>query len=80
VVSGAIRYGGHHGREDITEEVTMAGDYVIEIGHYSFQGTSKTDKTPRSGAGRYMVVWRKDADAMWRLFRDIGSEVPPRKT
>jgi len=26
-----------------------------------------------------MVVWRKDADGMWRLYRDIGSEVPPKK-
>jgi ketosteroid isomerase-like protein len=66
-------------REDITEEVTPAGDYAIEIGHYSFEGTSKIDKTPRSGAGRYMVLWRKDADGAWRLLRDIGSEVPPKK-
>jgi uncharacterized protein (TIGR02246 family) len=66
-------------REDITEEVIPAGDYAIEIGHYSFQGTSKTDKTPRSGAGRYMVLWRKDVGGVWRLHRDIGSEVPPKK-
>jgi len=66
-------------REDITEEVTGAGDYAVEIGHYSYQGMSKTAKTPRSGAGRYMVLWRKDGDAMWRLYRDIGSEVPPKK-
>ena len=66
-------------REDITEEVTGAGEYAVEIGHYSYQGMSKTGKTPRSGAGRYMVLWRKDADAMWRLYRDIGSEVPPKK-
>ena len=66
-------------REDITEEVFAAGDYVVEIGHYSYQGTSKTDKTPRSGAGRYMVLWRKDADGVWRLHRDIGNDAPPKK-
>jgi uncharacterized protein (TIGR02246 family) len=66
-------------REDITEEVIAAGDYAVEIGHYSYEGTSKTDKSPRSAAGRYMVLWRKDADGAWRLHRDIGSEVPPRK-
>jgi uncharacterized protein (TIGR02246 family) len=66
-------------REDITEEVIPAGNYVIEIGHYSWQGTSKTDKSPRSGAGRYMVVWSKDSDGVWRLHRDIGSEAPPKK-
>jgi uncharacterized protein (TIGR02246 family) len=66
-------------REDITEEVIPAGDYALEIGHYSYKGTSKTDKAPRSSAGRYMVLWRKDADGVWRLHRDIGSEVPPKK-
>lgn len=65
-------------REDVTEEVIPAGDYVVEIGHYSYQGTSKADKkTPRSAAGRYMVLWRKDADGVWRLHRDIGSEATP---
>jgi ketosteroid isomerase-like protein len=66
-------------REDITEEVIAAGDYAVEIGRYSYNGTSKTDKNPRSAAGRYMVLWRRDADGAWRLHRDIGSEAPPRK-
>lgn len=61
-------------REDITEEVFAAGDYVVEIGHYSYQGTSKAGNKPRSAAGRYMVLWRKDSDGVWRLHRDIGSE------
>ena len=63
-------------REDITEEVFPAGEYVVEIGRYSYQGTSKAGKKPLSGAGRYMVLWRKDADGAWRLHRDIGNEAP----
>jgi uncharacterized protein (TIGR02246 family) len=66
-------------REDITEEVFPAGDYAVEIGHYSYQGTSKKGNMPVSAAGRYMVLWRKDADGVWRLHRDIGSEAPPKK-
>ncbi|HEX9892981.1 MAG TPA: SgcJ/EcaC family oxidoreductase, partial [Gemmatimonadales bacterium] len=66
-------------REDITDEVFAAGDYAVEIGHYSYQGMSKTDSTPRSAAGSYMVLWRKDADGVWRLHRDIGSEAPTKK-
>ena len=61
-------------REDITEEVFPAGDYVVEIGRYSYQGTSKAGNKPGSAAGRYMVLWRKDADGVWRLHRDIGNE------
>jgi uncharacterized protein (TIGR02246 family) len=64
-------------REDITEEVIPAGDYVIEIGHYSFQGTSKSaTKAPRSGAGRYVAIWKRDADGAWRIHRDLGNEAP----
>jgi uncharacterized protein (TIGR02246 family) len=66
-------------REDITEEVIAAGDFAVEIGHYSYTGTSKANKSPRSASGRYMALWRKDADGTWRLHRDIGTEAPPRK-
>ena len=64
-------------REDVTEEVIPAGDHVVEVGHYSWKGSHKRTKAALSGAGRYMVVWRKDADGQWRLLRDIGSEAPP---
>ncbi|HJU74136.1 MAG TPA: SgcJ/EcaC family oxidoreductase [Gemmatimonadaceae bacterium] len=63
-------------REDITEEVIPAGDYVVEVGHYSYTATSKPGNKPVSGAGRYMVLWRKDSDGQWRLLRDIGTEAP----
>jgi len=65
-------------REDITEEVIPAGPYVVEVGRYAFTGTSKANK-PVSGNGRYLVLWRKDADGQWRLLRDIGSEAPQAK-
>jgi len=64
-------------REDITEEVIPAGtDYVFEVGHYSSTGTAKSDGKPRTSAGRYVVLWRKDADGVWRLLRDMGSDAP----
>ena len=64
-------------REDIAEEVIPAGaDHAIEVGHYSYQATGKTSKKPATSSGRYMVLWRKDADGVWRLQRDIGSEAP----
>jgi uncharacterized protein (TIGR02246 family) len=65
-------------REDITEEVIPAGPYVVEVGRYTYAGTSKANK-PVSGNGRYLVLWRKDADGQWRLLRDIGTEAPPTK-
>jgi ketosteroid isomerase-like protein len=32
--------------------------------------------TDMPGAGRCMVLWRMDADGVWRLHRDIGSDAP----
>ena len=64
-------------REDIAEEVIPAGDkFAVEVGHYSYQSTGKASKQPHAASGRYMVLWRKDADGLWRLHRDIGSEAP----
>lgn len=64
-------------REDITEEVIPLGsDYVFEVGNYAASGTYKVGGKPRTTSGRYVVLWRKDADGVWRIHRDIGSEVP----
>ena len=64
--------------EDITEEIILAGANVVDIGHYAYTGTSKANK-PVSASGRYMAVWRKDADGAWRIMRDIASEGPTKK-
>ncbi|MEQ1690667.1 MAG: SgcJ/EcaC family oxidoreductase [Gemmatimonas sp.] len=63
-------------REDIPEEVIPLGDQLVEIGHFSYAGTTKVGNKPVSGAGRYMVIWRKDTDGQWRIQRDIGNEAP----
>lgn len=64
-------------REDITEEVIPVGpDYVFEIGHYSSAGTSKADGKEKKTSGRYIVLWRKDADGVWRIHRDMGADAP----
>lgn len=63
-------------REDIPEEVIVAGDYVVEFGRYSYAVTSKKGNKPVSGAGRYMVLCPKDADGQRRIHRDLGNEAP----
>jgi uncharacterized protein (TIGR02246 family) len=64
-------------REDITEEVIPLGsDYVFEVGHYNASGTYKVGGKARAVSGRYVVLWRKDSDGIWRLHRDMGTEAP----
>ncbi len=66
-------------REDVTEEVIPIGaNYIFEVGRYSSTGTSKADGTPRTASGRYVVLWRKDADGVWRIHRDMGADAPVR--
>lgn len=64
-------------REDITEEVIPVGpDYVFEAGRYASTGTAKVGGKDRSTTGRYIVLWRKDADGAWRIHRDLGADAP----
>jgi uncharacterized protein (TIGR02246 family) len=64
-------------REDITDEVIPMGpDHVFEVGHYTASGTYKVGGKPRALSGRYVVLWRKDADGTWRIHRDMGSQAP----
>jgi uncharacterized protein (TIGR02246 family) len=64
-------------REDVTEEVTVAGDYAVEIGSYSWTGTAKKGGKAVGEKGRYMVLWKKGSDGTWKLHRDIGSAAAP---
>jgi uncharacterized protein (TIGR02246 family) len=64
-------------REDITEEVIPTGnDHAVEVGHYSYQATSKATKKPVSASGRYMELWQKDSTGVWHILRDIGADAP----
>lgn len=66
-------------REDVTEEVIPVGpDHAFEVGHYSSTGTPKAGGAARTETGRYVVLWRRDADGAWRLHRDLGTDAPPK--
>ena len=51
-------------------DVVVGGDYATETGSY------KMTMVPKKGAaiedvGKYVVVWKKQADGSWKLYRDI---------
>jgi len=56
-------------------EVGGSGDIAFEVGEVSYSAPDKT--SARSTAtGKYIVVWKKGTDGVWRLYRDIWNANP----
>ena len=60
---------------DSTDELIVAGDYVIEIGSWKTKATNKSGKA-QNQEGRYTAIWKRDATGAWKIYRDIGNLVP----
>jgi len=67
-----------HGVSDLKFEVTyirQAGDVAYDVGRYSMvvpeDGARKQDR------GKYLTVWRRDADGAWRIVADAWSSDLP---
>ena len=55
-----------------TTDVIVTGDYAIETGAY------RMTLKPRTGpaipdTGKYVSVWRRDANGSWKMIRDISN-------
>jgi uncharacterized protein (TIGR02246 family) len=56
-------------------EVEGSGDVAFEVGEVSYSAPDKTG-TRSTATGKYIVVWKKGADGVWRLYRDIWNANP----
>jgi uncharacterized protein (TIGR02246 family) len=56
--------------------VEAAGNHAIELGSYTLviQPSGQAEVTDR---GKYMVVWRRQADGSWKLYRDMFNTSMP---
>jgi ketosteroid isomerase-like protein len=53
-----------------------SGDFGYTWGH--FEGHSKNaNGKPITTSGRYITVWRKQADGQWKVVLDAGANEPP---
>jgi uncharacterized protein (TIGR02246 family) len=58
-------------------DVAKAGDMASEYGAYQFLSTDKAGKTETTN-GKYLLVWKKQADGTWKVSRDIDNQdMPP---
>jgi len=61
-----------------TQEVWLVADIAYETGLYTFGVTSSGAGTKQL-SGRYVTLWKKQADGGWRIFRDMSvSQDEPR--
>lgn len=62
-----------------TEDLTVMGDMAIEAGTYAMTVTPKGGPATED-KGKYMTMWKKQADGSWKIARDINnSDLPPPK-
>jgi uncharacterized protein (TIGR02246 family) len=54
-----------------TVEVEESGDLAYETGTFALKVPGNEGSKPVDAAGKYVVVWKKDLDGSWKLYRDI---------
>lgn len=77
-------WGGMFGAVTIKDFTLTSGDVVVGGDYAAETGTYKMTLVPKKGAamedhGKYVVVWKKQADGSWKLYRDIwNTDVTPK--
>ena len=60
-----------------TQDLTVSGDLAVETGRYAWALTPKAGKTMLD-SGKYVVVWKKQVDGSWKMYRDVSNhDAPP---
>lgn len=61
------------------EETQVFGDYGFARGTYTATLTAKTGGKTRKVDGKYLTIFKRQADGSWKIFRDCyNSNVPPK--
>ena len=64
--------------EPLSAELAASGDLGYSYGTWTFEGPGPDGQTRRS-IGKYLTVWRKQADGSWKVVADIGNpDAPPK--
>ena len=58
--------------EPLRADIAASGDLGWTTGEYVSEGKGP-DGEPRRGQGRYVSIWRKQADGSWKVVMDLGN-------
>ena len=61
----------------VTLEVNGAGDFAYELGTYAMTFEVPGGQTPMSDTGKYLAIWKKQADNTWKFHIDSWSSSQP---
>lgn len=62
-----------------TEDVMLAGDLAVETGTFAWTLQPKSGPEIKD-KGKYLTVWKRQADGTWKIVRDINnSDLPATK-
>jgi ketosteroid isomerase-like protein len=61
------------------EVSTGGGDLAYSQGAYTFTGTDPKTKKGMTEKGKYVEVYKKQADGSWKIVEDINNADPPTK-
>ncbi len=59
-----------------TENVMLSGDMAVETGSFEWTLQPKTGKAIHD-KGKYLTVWKQQADGSWKIVRDINNSDLP---
>ncbi len=61
--------------EPLQADVGTSGDLGYTVGHW--MAHFRNDKgAPMTGTGRYLTIWKQQADRSWKVVQDIGVQDP----
>ena len=59
----------------IPDSIVVHGDLAYDWGRY--EGAGGRVGSPLDFSGKYLIVWRRDADGMWRMVQDMWNASAP---
>jgi ketosteroid isomerase-like protein len=62
-----------------TQDVIAAGDYAMETGAFDMTSQAAKAGKPVRDTGKYLVLWKKQADGSYKILRDIANSDLPMK-